>query len=192
MIPNNRLSDPAILGTYLYPDNIATSKKLDFELGGVDLQDPSQGLKVKKWAAYIDGQDIWLAADDRSPVIVLTRPGVLTEVSLAFDQNMRYNIVFVEDNITTLYWYNTSVANYVLTLFPNTETPRLCLDDKRDTQTGTSDIILGYIKDNGLYFRAQRDRYTIEYLLRTSVNATLDKMGMTNKARLQFYMIPVT
>jgi hypothetical protein len=29
-------------------------------------------------------------------------------------------------------------------------------------------------------------------LLRADVNATLKKMGMTNKSRLQFLMIPVT
>ena len=192
MLPENSLSLTSVIGKYNYPDNLETSNTLDFELGGVDLQDPSQGLRVKSWAVYIEGQDIWIAAEDREPVILFSRVGILTEVSLAFDQNMRPVVAFVENGVSTLYWYDTFISNFTFTTLPDTLTPRVCLDDKRETQTGSSDVLLAYIKDNSLYFRMQRDRFQIEYLLRADVNATLKKMGMTNKSRVQFLMIPVT
>lgn len=193
MLPDKKLSQIPIFGEYFIPDtHTPPNPTIDFERGGVDIQNPSQGLMVKDWAVYIQGNDVMIAADDRPPVIWFTRAGVLTEVSLAFDQNMRPAVAFVEDGVAWLNWYDTAVANYVFTQLPGAVTPRVCLDDKRPLQTGTSDIILAYIKDNNLYFRAQRDRFSVEYLLRETVNATLEKLGMTNKLRVQFKLIPVT
>jgi len=192
MLPLKELSLTLVKGEYFYPDNIITAPTMDFELGGVDLQDPSQGLQVKSWAAYIDGHNIWLSAADREAVLVLTRPGLLTEVSLAFDRNMRYTIVFVEDGLAYLYWYDTLTAGYAITPFEGIITPKLTHDDKRDDQSAASDILFVYIRDNALYFRAQRDRYGVEYLLRADVNGTLEKIGMTNKNRVQFKLLPIT
>lgn len=192
MLPGNELSLTSVIDSYVYPDNLKTSNKLDFELGGVDIQDPSQGLMVKSWAAYIDGNDVWISAEDREPVILFSRPGILTEVSLAFDQNMRPTVAFVEDGNAWLYWYDTLIGNFTFTQLLGILTPRVCLDDKRPNQGGASDVLLAYIKSNDLYVRIQRDRYQVEYLLRSDVNATLEKVGMNKKYRVQFLMIPVT
>lgn len=190
MLPLNQLSTVLVIGGYLDPDDNTTTDLVDYELGGIEIQDPSQGLRVKTWVVYIDGQDVKITAEDRQPTVQFTRTGVLTEVSLAFDQNMRPTIAFVEDDVATLYWYDTVAQAAVFSTFTGASTPRVCLDDKRESQLGTSDILLAYIKTNNLYFRAQRDRFTVEYLLYTEINAKLVKLGMTDKNRVQFMLQP--
>jgi hypothetical protein len=68
----------------------------------------------------------------------------------------------------------------------------VCLDDKRPLQNAVSDVILAYTRSGNLYFRAQRDRYLVEYPLATAVTGTLDKVGMNTVNRLQFEFRVVT
>lgn len=191
MLPDHTLSSVLVKGTYLVPDSYTPTSTLDYELGGIDIQNPLQGLQVKTWMAFVDGNDVKVAAADKLPVVIFSFPGV-TEISLAFDQNMRPTISYMRNGNGWLYWYDSLPQMPVHTEFVGAITPRVCLDDKRYTQTGTSDVLLAYTKNNNLYFREQRDRFTIEYLLKTEINATLLKLGMTNKNRVQFELMPVS
>lgn len=192
MLPDGVLATKPLFAEFLSPDDIDTPLTLDLELGGVDIQDPSQGLRVKTWVAHAEGNSIWLSAEDRPPVEWLARANEITEVSLAFDQNMRPTIAFVEDKVSYLYWYDTNIANFTVTTYAGASSPRVAMDDKRQLQVGVSDIIFAYVKDNKLYYRQQRDRYTIEYLLKEDINARILRIGMNEINRLQFKLMPVT
>jgi len=63
--------------------------------------------------------------------------------------------------------------------------PKLTMDDKRESQSASNDIIFAYVKSGSLYYRQQRDRFQTEYFLRSGV-AKLKKIGMNDKLRLQF------
>jgi hypothetical protein len=163
-------------------------------MGGVALNDPSQGMLVKVWTLTLDGDDVVVSAADVSPVVLFTQSGI-TELSLAFDQNMRPTVAFVAGGQATIWWFDSVEGDQVFTNLPSGSlNPRVTLDDKRamQIQAGVTDVILAYIRSNNLYFRAQRDRYLIEYLLAAGVNRTLRKVAMNDKLRLQFEMGPVT
>jgi hypothetical protein len=188
LIPSQRLSSVVMESPFLVPDDAAYSALTDYEYGGAALNDPSQGLQVKVWTLQYSTPDFVLSASGVSPTTVFSFTGV-TQVSLAFDQNMRPCIAYVKSGQAWLYWYDTLIENFTHdALDAGIADPRVCLDDKRARQTGSSDIILAYTRNNNLYFRAQRDRFGVEYLLRTDVNALLRKIGMNTGNRLQFQL----
>jgi hypothetical protein len=190
-----RLSTTLIAGHYLYPDNLQTYILLDYELGGIGLNDPSAGLRYQKWTLryFPNTEDMVIEADNTSPTILFNRPDI-TEISLAFDQNMNPFVAFVQDGDAWFWWWDTDVQATVFTPLPaNTITPRCCLDDKRESQTDTSDIILCYVTNNVLYSRQERDRYTEQYTLDDpfldptyGLPAVLVKVGMNEFNRLQW------
>jgi hypothetical protein len=97
----------------------------------------------------------------------------------------------MEGDQAKLWWYDTQVAGEVFTDLPAGSTsPKACLDDKRDMETALSDIIVAYMRDKGLRFRVQRERFLIEYTLAVDLDATLIRVGMNTKNRLQFELLP--
>lgn len=177
---------------FLYPDNLTHPLTEDYEYGGLGLNDPSQGLRYRVWKAWIeDGTIIWVAPLDDliSKVDVLTGLTNVTEVSLAFDQNMRPFLAFVENGISKLYWYDSFIGGVVTTSFSGAIDPKLSTDDKRSiaTETNTNDVILFYIRTKALYWRIQRERFLIEHHvadLPFGENKLL-KIGMDRENRFQ-------
>lgn len=192
MIPLGRLSTTPVPADFQHPDSIEPDTSLiDYELGGVALNDPSQGLQVLVWTctAAPDG-NIYLSTPGQPEILVFTAEGT-TEVSLAFDQNMRPFIAYVQNGQAKFRWYDTVLgANRITDLGLTDRNPRCCMDDKRGNQTslGTNDIILAYMRGDSLYYRQQRDRYEVEYLLQSGLQAKLLRIGMNKKYRLQFLL----
>ena len=190
MIPNQQLSSVGAFSEFLFPRDEITTRFVSKELGGVALFDPSQGLRVKAWTARYNGSAITVEADDVPPVTVITPGEGVQEISLAFDQNMQPSIAYTQieedELIAKHYWFDALIQGYRTTNYPGALSPRITLDDKRPMSVATNDIILTYVRDNNLYFRAQRDRYTIEYLLREGVVGLLRRFGMNTGLRLQW------
>ena len=190
MLPQQLLSTVPIFGEYLSPDGDRITPLLDYELGGIGLQDPTHGMRYQTWKLeYVSGH-VFISAPNTRRTILFSRTGI-TDISLAFDQNMNPFVGFTEGAHSRFYWYDTTVEQMIFTDLPSGSIcPRCCLDDKRETQTALSDIIIAYIRADGLYFRAQRDRFLVEYTLQTGLNAKLDRIGMTTQNRIQFKLIP--
>jgi hypothetical protein len=160
-------------------------------MGGVALNDPSQGLQVKEWTLYLVGDDVTISAEGVAPTVLFSGANI-TELSLAFDQNMQPVVAYVQAEQARLYWFDSSIPGYTSTVIAGAITPRVALDEKRPLLVLSSDVILGYIRAGNLYFRAQRDRYLIEYLLKSDVNATLVTVGMTTNYRFKFKLRTLT
>ena len=146
---------------------------------------------VRTWIATYNADTgaISLGTAGVPEVVVFTAFGV-TELNLAFDQNMRPFFAYVENGQAKFRWYDTVLgANRITDLGPNDYSPRCCMDDKREMQTslGSNDIILAYMRAGALYYRQQRDRFENEYLLHADVNAKFLRIGMNKEWRLQFY-----
>jgi len=192
VIPQHVLSTTNIPGYYLTPDNSDPSPVVDYELGGVDLNDTSQGLNVKVWkvrlhysASKLAG-GIYLSAPD-IPEFLFYAGKDITEVSFTFDQNMNPFLAFMQNGQAKFYWFDPTIPGYTLTLLPaGSVSPKVCLDDKRAVENPTSDVILGYIRSGTLYYREQRDRFLVEYTLKTGVIGDVLMVGMTKIGRLQF------
>lgn len=186
-LPNNSLSLTPQPAAFLSPDSLVSSRLVDRERGGIALNDPSQGLNVRDWSAYLVGNDITVAVESGPSSVIITRPNVET-LSLAFDQNMRATIAYTQAGVSKLWWFDTNAGMMVDTTFAGATYPRLCMDDKRTLEVGASDIILAYLRDGGLYYRQQRDRFQIERLLQSGIASylRLRNIGMHAGNRLQF------
>lgn len=196
MLPLNSLSSVPMPSTFMYPDGIVLGKITeDYEMGGIALQDTSRGLQYQPWYGFWDEDDntAYLVPNFISaPIPIFTQADVF-EFGFTFDQNMRWCAgVFLTDGTFQLRWFDSSVGNYVITNFTGLTSFRLTLDDKRERQIniGATDILFTYIRNNNLYVREQRDRYTVEYLLQSDLpnNLRITNFGMNERYRVQWRM----
>lgn len=186
MIPAGGLSNPAQPAPFVERVNSTLQPLIDYEMGGVALNNPSQGLWVQLWRVRVDGDVVYLGPDGGTEQPAFIRAGI-TEVALAFDQNMQPVIAFVQAGQAWLWWFDSTAPGMVFTQIAGAINPRLTLDDKRPGQVGNSDVILAYIRAGSLYTRQQRDRYQIETLEEASPPCGgLACIAMSTGNRLQF------
>jgi len=188
-LPENTLSSSLILANFIGGRANEITGVLDYETGGTDIGDASDGKQVQIWTGTLVENNIILESPLTSPVVVHSGADI-TEFSFTFDQNMRPVIAFVQADVAKLYWYDSTVADYVITdIAVGAKNPRVSLDDKRTSQDGASDVIVAYITDaRELYFQMQRDRYANSYLLASNVSGVLNKIGMTDGLRFMFML----
>lgn len=193
MLPNNSLSSSPLPGGFIGAGKSSTLERVvDYEDGPISEQDPSQGLNYQEWRSYIKDNKIWLESDNSPTRVVYEGVGELTDISIAFSQNADLHYAYVEDGVAKLYWFDTLAGQFATTVLPaGSRTPKVTMDDKRDTQNATNDIILSYIKDdNGLYFRMQRERFQVERLLHPGPFVMIRQMYMNDGWRLQWLLVP--
>lgn len=162
-------------------------------MGGIAIQDPSKGLQYWPWYGYWEPADstVYLQPNLTGEKIPLFVESNVYELSFTFDQNMRYCVgTLLNTGVFKLRWYDTLTAQYVITEYAGIEGFKLSHDDKRQepVQAGLSDIIFTYIKENKLYFRAQRERYLMEHLLQDELpnNLMIANFGMNERFRMQW------
>lgn len=185
MLPNNRLSSLKTPIPFLCPkrDNAMVA----FEWGGLKLNDPTGGLNQQVWKFYYQDRQIRaLAPNNPNPFILLENMEGITQIDGAFDQNMRPCVVYVQNGIARLWWYDSQVSKQIITTFNGVASACLSLDDSRRSQNATSDIIFAYIKDGNLYYRQQRERFAVERLIAENVPGEIWQIGMTSGNRFQF------
>lgn len=187
-------NDAAIRGSYLAPDHQTKQPFVDWELGGIAIQDPSKGLTYQLWTVRWDpGTNVVTLQAARTGVAVeLFTEQAVTDIALSFDQNMRWCVATRVAGGVNLRWYDSSANAYVITEFPGASSPRLALDDKRDEQVnmGVTDIVLTFIRAQKVYWYLQRDRFLVEHSHPTVFPAgtVIRRFGMTDKLRLQWEM----
>lgn len=187
-LPDGVLSTTAQPYSFSGARSLSVTKVVDFENGGIAINDASQGLNVQRWRARLIDGDVIVDAPAVDEFTLISGAGI-TEISLAFDQNMRPALAYMESGSAKLRWYDSTVPGYdIITLPAGSATPRITMDDKRTTQAGISDIILAYVRSGTLYYRQQRDRFLTEYALTTGITTGLIKIGMNNRLRLQFML----
>lgn len=186
MIPNGMLTLTSEQKKYVSPESSDSGLITSVERGGVALNDASRGRDVQTWSARIDGQSIKISAQSVDESVLLTVAGELTAVSLAFDPNMQPVVLYREDGTFKLrYWDSTSASFLVLTL-AGVSSARICVDDHRDGNSDFSDVIVGYVRDDVLYWRAEREHYATEHAAGSAQGLQLSRLGMTTDYRLAF------
>nr|DAF83502.1 MAG TPA: Tail fiber protein [Caudoviricetes sp.]DAH86457.1 MAG TPA: Tail fiber protein [Caudoviricetes sp.] len=181
MLPDGELSTSSVYAAFLVPNRI--DELIDYEWGGIDLYDASQGLQAKLWTCFYESGVIKAKADQ--VVYDLITVADVTALSFAFDLNMRPVVTYVVNNEVFLWWYDTAAADHVTTSFGSLIiTPQLSLDDHRTIYSANADVIFAYIKAEQLCIRLQRDRYQIEYEL--GAGQVLIQIGMMTNNRFGF------
>lgn len=175
--------------SFQMPDSIRYRRRTSFELGGIALNDASKGLMYQVWTLEADGNYVRLWADEVDPIILFEDPGI-RQLSLAFDQNMRKVLAFeYRTGNVELVWFDTLLGEEVSSFYSDIRSPVLTMDDKREGQSDTSDIVFAYIRnsDHQLCYRIQRERFLDEHAIyQCNEHSRLLNMGMTNDFRFQF------
>ncbi len=189
MLPDNQIVSYVDHTKFLLPTR--SNKLYDRAYGGVALNDSSQGLMIQIWKLYYENG--WMKLMDSFGNIqnIISVNGIVTEVSLAFDQNMRVTIAYVVDGITKLYWFDSLANAMTTTTFTGYTNPLVSFDDGRTFAIPNSDIIFAYIRGGNVYWRNQRERYQTERFVRSApVGSTLRQIGMTKGLRFTFELKP--
>lgn len=184
------LSSEPIIGLLLSPDNIPKRPTIDYEMGGVGLQNPSRGLNFQQWRGWFDRSlgSVLLESPNTPATVIFEQEGIRW-LSFSFDQNMRWCAVYtLADGASYLRWYDSAMPGYrVSELEAGVISPFLSLDDKRDSQIQNSDIVLAYIHNQTLYLRVQRERFQTAHVWAEDLpkDWIIRNFGMSNKLRLQ-------
>lgn len=194
MLPDDVLSTESLPSPFLGARALPVTKTVDYEQGGVALNDASLGIDYQRWRARLLDANrvtsrVMLGAPNQAEFQLYAAPGI-TEISIAFDRNMNPALAFVQGGVAKLWWYDSTASAMIVTeIGAGVITPRVTHDDKRPEANSWSDVILGYVRDGVLYYRQQRDRYQIERALAAGVNGLI-KIGMGRGLRLQFQCEP--
>lgn len=181
-----------LLRAFKFPDNVVSDNELeDYEMGGIALQNPFEGLEYQVWKGYWEAGSAYLTNDTlAAPVKIFDEPDV-EEFCFTFDQNMRWAAAIrTKANLCKFLWYDSLVQAYVTTAISGVSSMRLTLDDKRHNQIqfGVSDVILTTIEGGKVCWRIQRDRFGILYSHPGSVSsrARITHFGLGENMRLQW------
>ncbi len=207
MIPNNPFIygeadvETQLQSAFQFPDNVVSPVEIptDFEMGGIALQDPTEGLFVKPWKVWWDKSDdtvyIKPVEEDVEPLAIFTEPDV-QDLTFTFDQNMRWIAATrKEDNSVTLRWYDPQIEAYTVSHWTGWTSIKLAHDTKFHTFTdlGLTDVILTYLESGQLKWRIQRDRYTVPYVYGNETfpaRFQITHFGLNVKNRLQWRIGP--
>ena len=182
-LPNNILYLATEPVTFLAPDHLVIKPLIDYERGGVAINDASEGTNAYNWKIAYTGSEVRLSREPYSDFTVLfTTPGI-TEIGFAFTQNMAVTVCYVQDGLTKLYWFDTQISQYVTTEFPSVTSPKLAMDDKREYSSSISDILFCYLRAGNLCYRQQRDRYNTERVIVATQATKIRRIGMTTGLR---------
>ena len=187
-LPESQFTDEPVEGNFLAPDDRArTSLLVDYELAGIAIGDPSQGLQYQVWEARVAGGVIQTRPESGGAWTDITSASDITEIALAFDQNMRPQVAYVAGGIARFYWYDSDAAAYVTSSFPGATSPVVAMDDKRAAEVGLNDVVLFYLLGGNVIYRRQRDRYGVAYLMEAVPADTtrIIRWGMTDQLRFQ-------
>lgn len=193
MIPEDRFSEATIKGVLLNP--WTRRPDLSRHWGPVALYDASAGLLVKLWECRVQpgSAELLLSASGVPEHVWYTHSKSVEEVSLAFDQNAQPVIAFTDvDGDRWLRWFDPVPNEFVTDSINYAETPRVTLDDARESGIFNSDVILGYVRDGLVRYRRQRDRFLTEFTPPIGVGGApaqanaLRHISMNSNLRLEF------
>lgn len=190
MIPANKLSSEVMFSEWVIdmPDEAFTNNS-GFEQGGEAININTDDLNSRLWRYFYEDGKVKINRVDTSDVIALEELPGLTQLSLTFNQSLVPVFTYVQNGTTFLKWFDTSDQTYKTTNFGSTfRSPKVVLDIK-DKLSTVSDVLFFYMKNNTqLCVRYQRDRFSIEYVLKEMPAHVILRVGMNKLNRVQFLM----
>ena len=189
MIPLGRFTDPALPSDFISPYDEDYNPIEEATVGGLAIGDGSAGRRVQRWTYFYAGGSINVIPEVGPIGWSMVMPGVET-LSGAFDNNMRPVVAYQKADGAYLYRYDEILEDYNTISILNATSSRCVVDDTRDVYNADSDVIWGYILDGNLYYRQQRDRFTIPYLIGPAPYGKLVRVAMNVNNRLQFKVDP--
>lgn len=190
MLPQHAMILDGPVAPYLWGAELLSTATQSFEMGGVGISDPGEGLTYQLWRGRleVDTGTVLLSAPN-TPEFVLYSEAGITQMDFCFDQNMKPCLAYTQNGLGYFWWYNVVNLQYEIIPLGDVSTPLALMDDKRKGLELGSDVVLLYLRDGSLYCRDQRDRYTIEYDLNVHGIRRLLRVGFTTGLRVQIMVL---
>lgn len=155
--------------------------------GGAQLNDAQLGINVQDWDGRVLSDVFYVSSPTHAESSIIPVVGAKT-ATFAFDRNMQPVVCWNTDTNSKLYFFNSLTDQFETMVLTGIKRAMVFHDDVRDSATARSDVLMVYQKNTGLYYRQQRDRYAVEYLIRSIVAGQLASCGMGVANRLVFKM----
>lgn len=188
MIPNHLKSTRPVPAQFLPPRAERKLPLSEKSYGGTAIADANAGMRVQIWQFLIDSNNVVVDSPLTGRIVLFNKPNIV-ELSGCFTNSMRPVVAYTLANGSAeFYWFDTTINNYTTTVLPaGSSNLRVALDDDRISQLSTADVVLAYVRNGNLYWREQRDRYTVEYLFdAVPAGYRLYQIGMNVVGRMQF------
>ena len=154
-LPLNTLSLEPIISEFIVPERSHVLE--DYSIN------PVSGKLIR---AYYDHADETIKYIEDMIVKTVFTMSNISAMSFTLDLNERAICVYVKNNSTWMYWYDSNTGQMIHTEY-GTEylTPQIAIDEQRHQNANNADIIFAYVKNKQLYIRYQRHKFTTEILL---------------------------
>jgi len=185
-------TEPSSYNDYGNPPSVLFAVK-SVTIGPVALSDASKKLNNKFWAAYFEPATKDIILDDLigGTTAIVNEPLGIKRIGLAFDQNANDAYVWITDtNILKIRFFDSSITADVILTLGTAQDAVITMDMKYQPSNPVSDILVFYIRDNAIFYRIQRDKYSIEYTTPVidGANSLIDS-GMRTDYRFQLQYI---
>lgn len=187
-IPLNTFTVIPVHSQFMAPASDAYQAMIMRATGGTAIGDGSAGREIQLWTVKYEGTNInvYNALGVLSFTMVI--PGV-TSVCLAFDSNMAVTICYTKSDGSYLYFFNSQSGQFETLFLIGVGACRVAVDKTSLFFNTNSDVLFVYSKAGVLYWRQQRDRYTIERTVGPiTAGQTLRRVGPNVENRLQIEM----
>lgn len=172
-------------GTFMYQVRAERDQLVDFEQGGIALNDGSQGTNVKLWSGVYAGGDFVLSAAGVAPTIIWSTPGVI-RFGFSFDQNMEPVIAWEDAAGAHVRFFGANHQFDIQDLETGATNVCISADDNRAFNTTNRNVILGYNVGDSLNARVQFESYATPHVLDGAFPYALTACGPGTEYRYRY------
>lgn len=187
-IPLNTFTAIPVHSQFMAPASDAYQALTMRATGGTAIGNGAAGREIQLWSVKYEGTNInvYDAAGVLSFTLVVSGA---TSVCLAFDSNMAVTICYTKSDGSYLYFFNSQSGQFETLFLAGADTCRVAVDKASLFFNTNSDVLFVYSKAGVLYWRQQRDRYTIERTVGAVTGGqSLRRVGPNVENRLQIEM----
>lgn len=172
-------------GDFAYTVRAERDQLVDFEQGGIALNNGSQGTDVQLWSGIYTGGDFVLSAPSAAPTSVWSRPGVI-RFGFSFDQNMQPVIAYEDAAGAHVRFFGNNGQFDIQDLEAGATNVCISADDNRSFNTVNRNVILGYNVGNSLNARVQLESYRTPHVLDGAFPYALTACGPGTNYRYRY------
>lgn len=192
MLPENKVTVTKQPPQWYVPERL--NQRIDYEKGGIALQNPSWGLNYQLWTLEYREYDHTLVLRGQIVPDIILKTGLVDVISvgLSFDQNMT-PIYFYSIGTQTFFNWVTPEGVAQEIILPNIRNPQLSRDEYRDFNLHNADVILSYVSGKQLIVRYQRHRFLPQYaqaIYTLPSDYEVVQVGLTKRMRYEFFLKP--
>jgi len=161
------------------------------KIGPLVLGDSQGNIAERFWLATYESPFVFLRGSNGgywgAKEILFQETELIKQIDLTYDQLGRVIIIYLtSNNDVKLYWFDPIMEMQVITTISTGSSVAAGFDLKQNTSDQNSDAMIAYVRNDFLYWRLQRDRWSIEYNPNiTHKDLKVLSMGMTDQNRFQ-------